>query len=128
LVFDEYGHFAGIVTTTDILEAIVGAFQTEEGPAEPAVVRRADGSLLVAGWMPADEFGDLTGIPIPQDRSYDTVAGFILESFGGLPALGDAFSTHGWHFEVVDLDGRRIDKVLMKETSAPRRAVGLQQD
>jgi putative hemolysin len=122
LVYDEYGHFEGVVTTADILEAIVGTFYTEEGPAEPAVVRREDGSLLVSGWMPVDEFGDLTGIPIPESRAYETVAGFVLEQFGGLPGPGEKFTCQGWQFEVMDLDGRRIDKVLVQNAAPPRRA------
>jgi putative hemolysin len=122
LVVDEFGHFEGVVTTADILESIVGAF-THEGPAEPAFVRRNDGSLLLAGWMPADEFAELTGIPMAHDRDFHTVAGFVLKRFGALPAVGDTFNSHGWRFEVLDLDGRRIDKVLATRASATRRAV-----
>lgn len=123
LVHDEYGHFEGVVTTADILEAIVGSFRTDEGAAEPWIVRRNDGSLLVAGAMPVDEFADVTGIPIPTDRDYHTVAGFVLEGFGMLPAVGDHFDAHGWRFEVVDLDNRRIDKILASKILATRRAI-----
>jgi putative hemolysin len=122
LVVDEFGHFEGVVTTADILESIVGAF-THEGPAEPAFVRRDDGSLLLAGWMPADEFAELTGIPVSHDRDFHTLAGFVLKRCGALPAVGDTFTSHGWRFEVLDLDGRRIDKVLATRASATRRAV-----
>ncbi len=122
LVVDEFGHFEGIVTSTDILESIVGAFLTDEGQAEPAFVRRDDGSLLLAGWMPADEFSDLTSIPIPQEHDYHTVAGFVLKRFGVLPSVGDSFDANGWRFEVLDLDGRRIDKVLATRLSTTRRA------
>ncbi len=121
LVVDEYGHFEGVVTSADILEAIVGEFHTEEGPTEAAIVRRADGSLLVSGGMAVDEFAEFTGIPLPEDRSYHTVAGFILEGFGKLPAVGDSLDIHGWRFEVVDLDGRRVDKVLAMKLPAIRR-------
>jgi putative hemolysin len=121
LVVDEYGHFEGVVTSADILEAIVGEFRTEEGPTEAAIVRRADGSLLVAGGMAVDEFAEFTGIPLPEDRSYHTVAGFILEGFGKLPAVGDSLNIYGWRFEVVDLDGRRVDKVLAMKLPAIRR-------
>ena len=121
LVVDEYGHFEGVVTSADILEAIVGEFRTEEGPTEAAIVRRADGSLLVAGGMAVDEFAEFTGIPLPEDRSYHTVAGFILEGFGKLPAVGDSLDIYGWRFEVVDLDGRRVDKVLAMKLPAIRR-------
>ena len=109
LVYDEYGAL-GIVTTADILESIVGAFHSEEGPPEPAYVRRDDGSLLVSGWMPVDEFGELLGVELPPHR-YNTVAGLVLQQFNVLPNVGDAFDFAGWHIEVVDLDGRRIDRI-----------------
>nr|WP_275945523.1 hemolysin family protein [Bradyrhizobium sp. BRP22] len=112
LVHDEYGTFQGVVTSADILEAIVGAFHTEEGPAEPAYVRREDGSYLIAGWMPALEFADLLGITLPAPRPYQTFAGFLLQQFGAIPNVGDKVTAQGWQFEIVDLDGRRIDKAL----------------
>lgn len=112
LVHDEYGTFQGVVTSADILEAIVGAFHTQEGPAEPAFVKRDDGSCLISGWMPAVEFADLLGIVLPASRPYQTVAGFLLQEFGTIPGVGDKIETGGWRFEIVDLDGRRIDKVL----------------
>jgi len=112
LVFDEYGHFEGIVTSGDLLEAITGVFQEEEG-AEPAVIQREDGSFLVSGWMPVDEFSDRMGIPVPRDSKYETVAGFVLSQINHLPIVGETFERNGWKFEVVDLDGRRIDKILM---------------
>lgn len=121
LVHDEYGHFEGVVTSADILEAIVGVFRTEEGPAEPNIVKRADGSYLVAGSMHADELAELLGIPLPAQRSYHTVAGFVLARFGHVPEIGEFTEAHGWRFEVVDLDGRRIDKVLIAKGPPPRR-------
>jgi putative hemolysin len=124
LVHDEYGHFEGVVTAADILESIVGVFRSEEGPTEPAVVRRDDGSLLISGWMAVDEFAELTGIRLPADRSYHTVAGFVLDRFGALPSVGETFDAHGWRFEVIDLDGRRVDKVLATRMPARRRAAG----
>jgi putative hemolysin len=123
LVHDEHGHFQGVVTTADILEAIVGIFRTEEGPAEPAATRREDGSYLLSGWMPVDEFSELIVIPIPESHPYHTVAGYVVHEFGSIPAVGDSFSSHGWRFEVVDLDGRRVDKVLVTKIPATRRAV-----
>ncbi|WGS02531.1 hemolysin family protein [Bradyrhizobium sp. ISRA443] len=112
LVHDEYGTFQGVVTSFDILEAIVGAFHTEEGPAEPAFVRRGDGSYLISGWMPALEFAELLGIALPSPRPYQTAAGFLLHAFGAIPEVGARVAAQGWEFEVIDLDGRRIDKVL----------------
>ena len=118
LVHDEYGVFQGVVTSKDILEAIVGAFHTEEGPAEPAFVKRDDGSYLISGWMPAVEFAELLGITLPASRPYQTCAGFLLQEFGTIPNAGDKIEVGGWRFEIVDLDGRRIDKVLASRVDA----------
>jgi putative hemolysin len=115
LVHDEYGTFQGVVTSFDILEAIVGAFHTEEGPAEAAFVQRDDGSYLISGWMPAAEFAALLGIPLPASRPYQTAAGFMLQEFGTIPNVGEKIEVGGWRFEIVDLDGRRIDKVLVSK-------------
>ncbi|RJF69914.1 hemolysin family protein [Rhodopseudomonas palustris] len=112
LVYDEFGAFEGVVTTADILESIVGAFGNEEGPPEPAAVRREDGSYLIAGWMPVDEFGDLLPVSIPEHRDYHTVAGLVLQHYGALPNIGDKFEYQGWQLEILDLDGRRIDKIM----------------
>jgi putative hemolysin len=112
LVYDEYGAFEGVVTTADILESIVGAFNSEQGPPEPAFVRRDDGSYLIAGWMPVDEVGDLLSLPLPDHRDFHTVAGLVLHHFGVLPEVGDRFDYQDWRFEVLDLDGRRIDKIM----------------
>ncbi len=112
LVFDEYGHFEGIVTPGDVLGAIVGDFQDEEG-GDTAYTRRDDGSYLVSGWMPVDEFADKIGVPVPKDPPYETVAGYILAELNHLPAVGETFTREPWRFEVLDLDGRRIDKVLV---------------
>ncbi|MFN8828349.1 MAG: hemolysin family protein [Labrys sp. (in: a-proteobacteria)] len=112
LVFDEYGHFEGIITSGDLLEAIAGSFVDQDGD-EPAVVRRDDGTYLVAGWMPVDEFADQLGAPVARDADYETVAGFILDEMKHLPGIGESFEKAGWRFEVMDLDGRRIDKILV---------------
>jgi putative hemolysin len=112
LVHDEYGAFQGVVTSADILVAIVGGFHTEEGPPEEAAVKRDDGSYLLSGWMPAVEFAALLRIPLPASRPYQTMAGFVLQQFGKIPNVGEAVEADGWLFEIVDLDGRRIDKVL----------------
>ncbi|WP_291867171.1 hemolysin family protein [Bradyrhizobium sp.] len=112
LIHDEYGTFQGVVTRADILEAIVGTFHTEEGPAELPFVKRDDGSYLISGWMPAVAFADLLGIVLPPSKPYQTFAGFLLQEFGTIPGVGDRIETGGWRFEILDLDGRRIDKVL----------------
>jgi putative hemolysin len=123
LVHDEYGSFQGIVTAADILESIVGGFHTEEGPAEKPAIKRPDGSYLIEGWMPADEFAGVLGIPLPLSRPYNTAAGFMLQLFGEIPAVGDSRDANGWRFEIVDLDGRRIDKILATKIAQPRRVL-----
>jgi putative hemolysin len=117
LVHDEYGEFQGVVTSADILESIVGGFHTEEGPPEAAATRRDDGSYLISGWMSAVEFASLLRFELPASRHYQTVAGFLLSQFGRIPEVGDHIEVEGWRFEIVDLDGRRIDKVLAARTS-----------
>ena len=112
LVYDEWGHFEGIITTADLLEAITGAEAASEAD-EPAIAERADGSLLVAGWMPADEFCDRMGLPRELAGDYDTVAGLVLHQLGHMPGLGEVTEVEGHRFEVVDMDGLRIDKVLV---------------
>ena len=116
LVYDEYGHFEGILTTGDVLEAITGAVAASE-PDEPAMVEREDGSHLVAGWMPVDEFCDRLGLPRALAGEYDTVAGLVLRQLGQIPDLGAHFTAEGYRFEVIDLDGRRIDKVLVSDVT-----------
>ena len=124
LVHDEYGHFEGIVTPADILEAITGVFRSDrEAEEEPWAVQRDDGSWLLAGYMPADEMRDHLGIDLPEARDYETVAGYVLSHLHHLPATGESVDVQGWRFEVVDLDGRRIDKVLASRLpGAHRRA------
>jgi len=117
LVHDEYGHFDGIVTPSDMLDALAGAFHAGEAEEEPASVRRDDGSWLLAGWMSADEMAEQLGIILPERRDYETVAGLVIDRMQHLPVTGEKVDAFGWRFEVVDLDGRRIDKVLA--TRAP---------
>ncbi|MBF2716309.1 DUF21 domain-containing protein [Agrobacterium vitis] len=117
LVYDEYGHFEGIITSGDILEAITGAYQ-EEGEEEPALLMREDGSYLVAGWTPIDEFIEHIRVPVDDDPDFTTVAGYVLDELKRIPALGESFVKNGWKFEVVDLDGRRIDKLLVSPVLA----------
>jgi putative hemolysin len=112
LVHDEYGHFEGIVTPADILDAIAGAFRSDEGSDDPEAVQREDGSWLLAGWMPVDEMAELLRIALPEHRDYQTVAGLIIRQLEHLPETGETVETLGWRFEVIDMDGRRIDKVL----------------
>lgn len=119
LVYDEYGHFEGIITPMDVLQAIVGDFPDIGAEEEAKLVTREDGSLLVAGWMPVDEFAEHLGIALDDDRDYATVAGLVIEKAGALPKLGEHVDLGGWRIEVVDLDGRRIDKLLVQRHGAP---------
>lgn len=123
LVHDEYGAFQGLVTPADLLETIAGSFRGHEDEDEPNAVKRPDGSWLIAGAMPADELDDLLGLKLAPDRSYQTVAGFLLDKFGRIPQVGETLEASGWRFEVLDLDGRRIDKVLASRAPL-RRAAG----
>lgn len=112
LVYDEYGSFEGIITTGDILEAITGTFRDQVAD-EPAMLERADGGWLVSGWMMADEFCDRLSIPRAEAGEYETVAGLVLNQLHRLPRLGDRVEVAGWRIEVVDLDDRRIDKIMV---------------
>lgn len=112
LVHDEYGSFEGVVTPTDILEAIAGVFRHEEIHAEPQAVQRGDGSWLLAGSMPAERMGEILGVTLPGRVDYATAAGFVLSHLDHLPVTGETIDDLGWRFEVVDMDGRRVDKIL----------------
>ena len=114
LVQDEYGHLDGIVTPGSILAALAGTFahDVEQGE-EPPLVEREDGSWLVSGAANADMLTDRLGMNLPDDRDYSTVAGFALSVLKHLPVTGERFKHDGWSFEVVDLDGRKIDKLIV---------------
>ena len=118
LVHDEYGHFDGIVTPGSLLAALAGAFAHDVEEDEPPLVEREDGSWLVSGAASADLLEDRLGVNMPHDRDYSTVAGFALSVLKRLPQTGETFSYDGWKFEVVDMDGRKIDKLLV---SRPKR-------
>jgi len=112
LIHDEYGHFEGLVTPADILEAIAGVFRADAADRDIAVVELEEGSWLLSGAIPADEMADRLGITLPEKRDYKTVAGFVLSGLCHLPTTGESVELFGWRFEIVDMDGRRIDKVL----------------
>lgn len=123
IVHDEYGHFSGVVTRADILEAIAGAFRGAE-PVEPDLVERDDGSWLLSGTMPADELRERLGITMRRTAEYHTVAGMLLAAMRRVPKAGESVDIGGWRFEVVDMDGRRIDKILASRLGAGRRVTG----
>ncbi len=116
-VYDEFGHFQGVITTMDLLEAIAGDFEDGAGD-DPDIVRRADGSWLVAGSESADEFAGETGFPLPlPEGDYSTVAGLVLNLLGQIPRTGETFTYQGWTFEVADMDAMRIDKLIVTAPS-----------
>jgi len=128
LVHDEYGHLDGIVTPGSIIAALAGAFHhdIEEGE-EPDLVERDDGSYILSGAASADVLSDRLGIHLPADRDFTTVAGFALEVLKHLPEIGEKFTHDRWTFEIVDMDGRKIDKLIAararrKKAAAERQA------
>ena len=115
MVHDEYGHLDGIVTPVDLLTALVGDFASDQDPDDaPGVVEREDGSLLISGSLSADALGDRLGLDYGEDREFATAAGYALAVLKKLPHEGEHFEEQGWRFEVVDMDGRRIDKLLVE--------------
>jgi putative hemolysin len=119
LVVDEYGEVEGVVTVEDVLEAVVGDMPERRLGEEPAIVRRSDGSMLMDGMLAIDEVKLALGFDdLPDEESYHTLAGFILAQLGRVPEEGQADAYGGRRFEVVDMDGRRIDKVLVRRTEA----------
>jgi putative hemolysin len=114
MVHDEYGHFEGIVTPADLLSSIAGEFASDlDLHEEPMLVEREDGSFLVSGQMAIDALAERIGIELDEERDYATVAGFALAVLRHLPKEGEHFREQGWRFEIVDLDGRKIDKLLV---------------
>jgi putative hemolysin len=121
LVHDEYGHLDGIVTPGSILTALAGAFAHDINEGEdPPCVEREDGSWLVSGAASADVLGDRIGISMPSERDYSTVAGFALSVLKKIPETGETFKFDGYKFEVVDMDGRKIDKLLVSRSKRRR--------
>ena len=129
VVHDEYGHLEGLVTPSDVLSALAGSFvaHQDEGD-EPMVVEREDGSLLVSGLMPADALADRLLMTLPEDREFATVAGYVMAILKKVPREGEYFSEQGWRFEVVDMDGLRIDKLLVEREAHVEEADGVSGD
>lgn len=116
LVVDEYGGLQGLVTLGDVLRGIVGEFPAAGEEESPGAVQRDDGSWLIDGMLPIDEFREIFGLePLPGEAEgdYQTVAGFVLSQLGHIPTVGDSTIWRDTVFEVIDMDGRRIDKVLV---------------
>jgi putative hemolysin len=115
-VVDEYGDFEGIVTLNDILQALVGDIAAPGEETDPSVVKRDDGSWLLDGMLGLDHLRGITGLAaLPQEEEADfhTLGGFMMSRINRVPVVGDKFNLEGWRFEVVDMDGRRVDRVLV---------------
>jgi len=125
LVHDEYGHFEGLVTPADLLAAIAGDFASDQDfGTDPPLVERADGSWLISGSLSADTLAERLGIDLPEDRDYATAAGFALSLLRHIPETGECFEQDDWRFEVVDMDGRKIDKLLAWRIEPAAAATG----
>jgi putative hemolysin len=120
LVTDEYGGIQGLLTHNDILEDIAGRIPSANDPTKPQAVRREDGSWLVDGLLHIDELKeifDLSQLPAEAQGRYQTVGGFVMTHVRRIPVAGQHFEWGGLRFEVVDMDGRRVDKVLVTPLS-----------
>lgn len=119
-VVDEFGAFQGVVTPTDLLEMIAGDFPEAHDEGAPSlIVRREDGTLWVDGRADAEDLGEVLGDDFQAEAGYHTAAGLVLHAFGRVPAEGDVIRIGGWRVEVVDMDERRIDKLLFTPEAAP---------
>lgn len=116
LVVDEYGSLDGLVTVNDIVVAVLGYLPNNDDEIEPMVVEREDGSLLIDGSISFDEFEDLldiTSLPEEQRGDFQTLAGFIINHLGRFPSLGEKFEWSNHIFEIIDMDGHKIDRILL---------------
>ena len=120
VVINEYGGVEGIITATDILQALVGDFPDTGQTNDPDIVQREDGSWLIDGMVSIIEIRELLGLkdtPVDINDRYDTLGGLVLAALEQIPSTGDQFEWKDWHFEVVDMDGHRVDKVLVSPKS-----------
>jgi putative hemolysin len=121
-VHDEYGHFEGLVTPGNLLTALAGKFiSSADFDTDPPLVERDDGSWWVSGSVSADAMAEHLCIRLPADRDYATAAGFALSVLKHIPEVGERFTYRNWRFEVSDMDGRKIDKILASEIKRGRR-------
>ena len=126
LVVDEYGGVEGLVTLNDILEDLVGDVASVDMPEERQVYQRPDGSWLIDGKLQIDDLKEvlkLSKLPDEESGSYQTLGGLVMLQVGRVPVTGDAFETEGYKFEVVDMDGKRVDKVLVTKLAEPETEV-----
>jgi putative hemolysin len=126
VILDEYGTIEGLMTLTDILEAIVGDTIVGDMPvsldeAEPTAVERPDGSWLLDGRMPLEEFWDRFGLPPLPQQEFHTLAGLVVNQLGHIPRIAESFEQSDLYFEVVDMDGKRVDRILVKKKDRKER-------
>uniref|UniRef100_A0A7C1FIS2 HlyC/CorC family transporter n=1 Tax=Caldilinea aerophila TaxID=133453 RepID=A0A7C1FIS2_9CHLR len=120
LIINEYGGVEGLVTITDVVEAILGAMEEASMHEEPDIVQREDGSWLVNGLWSVDAFQEyfgLSDLPLREELDYQTVGGMVMAILGEIPSIGSQVEIDGYRLEVVDMDGRRVDKVLVKKVA-----------
>lgn len=122
LIVDEYGELEGLVTLTDVLTAIVGELPSSDFEAEQDVVAREDGSWLMDGGLPVERFKSTLEIEedLPGEEEFNTLGGFVMHMLGRVPAVADHFEWNGWRIEVVDMDRKRVDKVLVARAAPPQ--------
>jgi len=121
VVADEFGSVVGVVTLVDVLETIVGDVPTQQERVQTEVAAREDGSWLLGGMVEIETLEEkMPGLRFPNDneRPYQTLAGFVLDQLGHVPAEGEKFTALGWQFEIIDMDGPRIDKLLVRPVQA----------
>jgi len=125
LIIDEHGSVQGVVTLNDILESIVGDLPFEDEPEEQRIMEREDGSWLIDGMLPIDEFWEFFNIKSSQEEEwgYQTLGGFVMTKLGRIPVTSDKFDAYQMRFEVVDMDGKRVDKVLISRLPNDEPAV-----
>src|SRR5215470_15977686 len=127
LVVDEYGGVEELVTLNDVLEDIVGDVASADMPVEKMAVQRADGSWLLDGKIQIDDMKEILDMPkLPEEDSgnYNTLGGFVMLQMGRVPVTGDTFEAEGFRFEVVDMDEKRVDKVLVSKVATPSAEQG----
>jgi putative hemolysin len=120
LVVDEYGDIQGLVTPNDVMLTVLGRLGHTPEPEHPKAVQRDDGSWLLDGGLSTDDLKELLGLvelPLEDEQEFRSAAGMVIAQFGRIPAVGEHFEWGDWSFEVVDLDGVRIDKILVSRVA-----------
>lgn len=120
IVVDEYGGLSGVVTLEDAIEEIVGEVSDEHDGRRLGIRTRADGTLLISGTLRPDELVERTGISLPEDPAYDTIAGFVMSKLGRVAQVGDAVASQGTTLEVIAMQGRRITQIALTSPVAPQ--------